>query len=458
MLRKINVRSIRRESVLVTLVVAGCLVGTAAVTDPVSAAGGSGVTTRVSVSSAGAQTDGSSIFAALSAHGRYVVFTSFALNLVPNDTDKVWADVFVRDQRTGTTEKVSVNSSGVSGNNGSGGFSSVSADGRFVTFISLATNLVPGDTNGVEDVFIRDRLTGTTRRVSVSSDGVEANARSDTPSISSDGRFVAFLSFASNLVTGDTNNNGDVFVWDRSTGTTELASVTSSGIQGNFESHQPAISADGRFVAFVSVSKNLVRRDTNNTSDVFVHNRLTGRTTRVSVSSNGAQAHRDNGPGTNGGSAISADGRFVMFGSFASNLVPGDTNAVGDVFVHDRLTGRTTRVSVSSGGGQANGLPGPGAAISADGRFVTFTSVASNLVSGDTNGAIDVFIRDRSTGITRRVSVSSDGAQTPDGRDNFSQWPAISADGRSVAFESQANNLVPADTNNLSDVFVHQSP
>jgi Tol biopolymer transport system component len=237
--------------------------------------------------------------------------------------------------RAGTTERVSVSSSGEEGNAQSG-LPCVSADGRFVAFHSGATNLVPGDTNGWADVFVHDRLTGTTDRVSVSSSGEQANwtpyaLSSKFPSISSDGRFVAFSSFATNLVPGDTNGREDVFVHDRLTGVTERVSVSSSGQQGNADSLTSSISADGRFVAFCSLANNLLPGDTNGCGDIFVHDRLTGATERVSVSSSGE-------PG-NGGSydpCISQDGRFVAFDSWSSNLVPGDTNGFEDVFVRDR--------------------------------------------------------------------------------------------------------------------------
>jgi Tol biopolymer transport system component len=228
-------------------------------------------------------------------------------------------------------------------------------------------------------------------------------------------------------------------------GSTERVSVDSAGNQGNNGGDEPAISADGRFVAFVSAD-NLVPGDTNDNLDIFVHDRKTGATERVSVDSAGNQA---NVIGSTSEAAISADGRFVAFNS-ANNLVPGDTNDNFDIFVHDRKTGATERVSVDSAGNQGNGAAV--AAISADGRFVAFQSVADNLVLGDTNGAIDVFVHDRKTGATERVSVDSAGNQA-----NYeSVSPAISGDGRFVAFVSLADNLVPGDTNGTYDVFVHQ--
>ena len=233
-------------------------------------------------------------------------------------------------------------------------------------------------------------------------------------------------------------------------GTTTRVSVASDGAQGNQDSFRALLSADGRYVAFASDASNLVAGDTTYKEDVFLHDRETGETTRVSVASDGAQG--DSGSGDE--VALSADGRYVAFFSWATNLVPGDTNGDGDIFVHDRETGETTRVSVASDGAQANDisfLDDCYPALSADGRYVAFLSLATNLVPGDTNGDDDIFVHDRETGETTRVSVASDGAQG--NQDSF--WPALSADGRYVAFGSFATNLVPGDTNNKADVFVH---
>ncbi len=301
----------------------------------------------------------------------------------------------------GVIERVSVASDGAQGNGFSAG-ASMSADGGFVAFHSNASNLVAADTNVFDDVFVRDRQTGQTTRVSVASDGTEGNSGSFSPSLSADGRFVAFVSPASNLVAGDTNAASDIFVLDRQAGQTTRVSVVSDGTQGNGLSFFSSISADGRFVAFESDASNLVASDTNAVSDIFVHDRQSGQTTRVSVASDGTQGNSDSfSP------SISADGRIVAFASAASNLVPGDTNGRGDIFVHDRQTGQTTRVSVASDGTQANTasrIASRSPSISADGRFVAFDSGSSNLVPGDTNscGIIgncpDVFVRDTCVG------------------------------------------------------------
>jgi Tol biopolymer transport system component len=412
---------------------------------PVTPAGAfPGSTTRVSVDSAGNQGNVQSTIPSISATGRFVAFTSSASNLVLGDTNDR-PDVFVHDRKTGITRRVSVDSAGNQGNDTSF-VPSISATGRFVAFLSFASDLVPGDTNGVEDVFVHDRKIGTTMRVSVDSAENEGNGSNFSPSISATGRFVAFASAASNLVLGDTNDRLDVFVHDRKTGTTMRVSMDSDGNQGNDDSFTPSISATGRFVAFDSNAPNLVPEDTNSNMDVFVHDRKTGTTTRVSVDSAGNE-----GNNASFFASISANGRFVAFVSSASNLVLGDTNGLPDVFVHDRKTGTTTRVSVDSDGSEGNNRSFFSPSISATGRFVAFTSVASNLVPGDTNDSIDVFVHDRKTGTTRRVSVDSGGNQG----NADSSVPSISATGRFVAFASSASNLVRGDTNRDEDVFVH---
>ena len=284
-----------------------------------------------------------------------------------------------------------------------------------------------------------------TERVSVASDGTQGDGGSDDPSASANGRYVAFQSLSDNLVSADTNYCKDVFVHDCETGQTTRVSVASDGTQGNDDSEFPSISADGRYVAFDSLASNLVSSDTNGDWDVFVHDRETGQTTRVSIASNGTQ-----GNGYSLWPFISADGRDVVFQSSASNLVTGDTNDCDDVFVHDCETEQTTRVSVASDGMQGDGSSSF-SPISADGRCVTFMSRASNLVSSDTNGDWDVFVHDRETGQTTRVSIASNGTQG----NGMSRNPSISADGRYVAFGSEASNLVSSDTNGCRDVFVH---
>jgi WD40 repeat protein len=406
-------------------------------------------TERVSVDSFGNEASNDSFAPVVCANGRYVAFHSWASNLVSGDTNSQ-KDVFVHDRLTGITERVSVASTGVEGNDWSI-CPSFSEDGQLVAFSSMATNLVPGDTNGREDVFVHDRRTGKTERVSVSTSGGEGGSWSQAASLSADGRFVAFESRARNLVPGDTNMSFDIFVHDRQTGVTERVSKNSSGTQGNDVSYQPSISKHGRYVSFQSSADNLVAGDTNRKYDVFVHDRQTGLTERVSVDSSGAEGNE-----TSTQSSISADGRMVAFLSAANNLVPGDTNGVLDFFVHDRLTGVTERVNMSSNGMQANDGSGlltsiPMSMISANGQHVVFESLASNLVPGDTGTSLDVFVHDRQTGVTERVSVNSLGIEG----NGESGGATISANGRYVSFQSEAGNLVLGDVGGHQDIFVH---
>jgi Tol biopolymer transport system component len=245
----------------------------------------------------------------------------------------------------------------------------------------------------------------TTARISVATSGAEGNSGSFSSSISSSGRYMAFDSTASNLVAGDTNGESDVFLRDKVPGTTVRVSVATDGTQGNSYSYAPALSASGQFVAFDSNASNLVAGDTNGVSDVFLRDTVAGTTIRVSVATEGTQSSSDSYC-----SSISADGRYVTFFSDASNLVTGDMNGVRDVFVRDTVAGTTKRVSVASDGTEGNGSSNY-STISADGRYVAFDSNASNLVAGDSNGCADIFVRDLVAGTTKRVSVSTGGGQ-----------------------------------------------
>jgi Tol biopolymer transport system component len=408
------------------------------------AGAGPGATARISITSSGAQADSHSLLPAIDGAGRIVAFYSDATNLVAADTNNA-RDVFARDRQAGTTVRVSVDSAGTQAN-GQSFAPAVSRDGGMIAFHSDASNLVSGDANNASDVFVHDRQSRSTTRVSVATGGAEANGSSSAPALSADGRFVTFVSDATNLVTGDTNAARDVFLHDRQSGTTTRISVSSGGDQGNIHSLSSAISDDGRFVAFSSYAANLVDGDTNESADVFVRDRQDSSTKRVSVYSDGTEVEGDSlAP------AISADGRVVAFDSDAWLLIWGDTNEARDVFVHDRQNALTSRVSVDDGGAQANGAS-LRPSITADGRFVAFYSEASTLVGGDSNGASDVFVHDRRSGATTRVSVGNGGTQAS----GDSLRPAVSGTGAVVAFESDAVSLVSADTNGFSDVFIHE--
>jgi len=422
---------------------------TVALCSPASVdAGWAGTTDRVSVSDTEAEGNDRAQDPAISDDGRFVVFASYASNLVSSDTNGQ-TDVFIRDTVNGTTELVSL-ADDESASNGYSGAPCVSNDGRYVAFYSEATNLVTGDTNARRDIFVRDRQAGTTTRVSVHTDGGQASNTSTYPSISADGRYVAFASSAADLVTGDVNGYRDVFVHDRNTGTTLLVSRGPGGVIGNNESTWPTISGDGQWVVYQSAATNLVSGDTNGKTDVFIRSLVTLATDRVSLSDAEAQVL-----GASLAASVSSDGRFVAFSSEATSLVGGDTNGFRDVFVRDRTLGVTERVNVSSEEQQvavsswSEDYLRP--TVSADGRYVAFRSDAPTLVEGDVNGMSDVFVRDRQAGTTRMVSVSTGGKQ---GNDNCWSQTVISANGRFVAFDTDSSTLLN-DHNGYTDVYVH---
>ena len=409
-----------------------------------------GTTVLVSVNSAGTDSgDGSSEEATISRDGRYVAFRSYAADLVDTDTNTA-LDVFVRDVAAGTTALVSVNASGTDSGDGSSSGARISANGRYVAFRSSVNDLVAGDTNGEDDVFVRDRVDGTTELVSVNAAGTDSgNSSSSVRGISTSGRYVVFTSHATDLVViSDTNGLTDVFVRDMVAGTTTLVSVNEAGNDsGNNESADPVISADGRYVAFQSYASDLVAiLDTNSTRDVFVRDLVAGTTALVSVTAAGTVAGNDG----SSWAAISSDGRYVAFESYASDLVVTDTNGNEDVFVRDLLAGTTTLVSVNSAGTDTGSSQSFDSGISADGQRVVFQSYATDLVVTDTNGKRDVFLRDLVAETTIRASTNVTGT---DGGNGISEYPVISAYGGYVAFESHASDLVATDTNSSKDVF-----
>ncbi len=417
---------------------------------------------------------------ALSADGRHVAFNSCATNLVDGDHNgpgDTGADIFVRDRATGVTTRASVSADGGDGD-GPSFDPSLSGNGRVVAFGSAARNLVPGGTDGRPHVFVHDRdpdgdgtlddADSTTTTASIDSQGRPAAGASILPALSPDGRTVAFASFADTLVPGDTNDVIDVFTHDLTTGATSRASVASNGRQGNrtklAEASGPFVSASvaeaGRVVAFASASSNLVPGDPRRQGlDVFVHDRDTDRDGILDEPETLATALASVDPAGAPANArsshptIAAAGDVVAFASFASNLVAGDTNGTQDVFLFDRVSGTTSRATRATTGDEADSFSfNP--ALSSDGRFVAFGSGATNLVAGDTNDVEDVFVHDRLTGITTRASLAADGAQAAGSCSPRLPAVAVSADGRVVAFASCTSNLVADDRNGIPDVFV----
>ncbi|HKV11863.1 MAG TPA: hypothetical protein VJ725_27200 [Thermoanaerobaculia bacterium] len=401
----------------------------------------------------------------ISADGRFVVFTSAAIDLVPGQVaPKRREDVFLWDRVTGTTELVShAAGSRVREANGASSSPVLSADGRSVAFASRATDLVTGIADTANpDVFLYDRRSGTVAPVSRSavSPSRMANGASEFPAISADGRVIAFVSWARDLVAGmdDANGDeGDVYLHDRTAGTTVLVShaAGASRLTGNGHSDLPLVSADGRFVTYWSTAGNLVSGQRSGEHNAFLFDKRTGTSVLVShVPGSAATPAR----GFSDPYAISADGSFILFVSDAANLVPGqsDRERSDDVFLYTRSTGTVTLVSRSrrspTEAGDGNSYP---AALSADGRFVLFESFAPDLVANVAAGRdVDVFLWDRVSGRTTQRSVSGEDSGSPgNGPSGFS---VLSADGRVLAYATTASDLVPGvrDTNAASDIVV----
>lgn len=388
--------------------------------------------------------DGASSCSSISDGGNVVAFQSLAKNLAPGAGSNLF-EVYVRDSNKLAPELIGVDSSGTPGNGDALG-PDVAGDGNLVVFTSQADNLVTGDTNGGADVFLRDRIAGTTTRVSVSGIGVEANLGGSNARISTGGRFVTFTSSATNLVVGPAQSGREVFVRDLQAGTTSWISLTSTGIEQDGDCAETAISNDGQVVAFRTNANNMVAGlPPNQFRDrIYVRDRFTGTTELVSTDSSGSFPNE-----TSSEPSISDDGRFVAFFSRASNLVPSDANGTGgDVFVHDRATRQTMLVGTSATGVQGNG-DARDPEISPDGRYVVFRGTSNNLVPGVQG--IQVYVKDLWTGAIRVASVDSGGNPT----NFFSQAPSISADGTVVAFMSTGVGLVPGPTTVHAQLYTH---
>jgi Tol biopolymer transport system component len=380
---------------------------------------------------------------ALTPDGRYVAFTTTALTppIPPGNTPA--HNIFLKDRWTGALTRCSIGINGAEPNGDSDG-ASTSDDGRYVCFTSYATNLVPGTPAGVSSVFVYDRTAGTTRKVS-SPYGTGYGAMG---AISGDGSTVAFVS-GGGIFAGV---GEEVYVLNLITGAYDAASESNIAY-GNGISTLPSISRDGNVVAFASTSTNMLpagQSDTNGVPDVYYRDMAQFFTARASVGPGGAQAN-----GASGVPSISADGRYIAFVSEATNLAGADANGHGDIYVFDRTAPSTSRASLTAGGAEPNGdclYP----SISSDGRYVSFNSSATNLVTinPDTNGLNDVYVRDRQGNTTLRASLGANNAQ-PNGQCGDNSW--VSANGRFILFSSGANNLTPADTNPSGDIFVRDT-
>ncbi|MBK7645081.1 MAG: PD40 domain-containing protein [Planctomycetes bacterium] len=376
----------------------------------------------------------------VSADGRFVLFQG-GPQLAGGTALSYW-QTLLRDRLLGTTEAISVDDAGVM--KGGYGFMAMSPDGRYVAFDSYATDLVPGDVNGTGDCFLRDRQSHTTELVSLGSSGGQGDAISQAPVISDDGRFVAFNSNASNLVAGDTNGNWDIFVRDRLLGTTERISVSTAGLQGDGDSFNPCISADGNRVLFFSSATTLVPGDTNGAQDVFLHDRSTGTTERVSVSSTGAEGDAESYE-----SALTANGRYAVFTSSASNFIPGVVPAAAQIYLRDLVHGTTVLVSATPAG-LPGSTPSRMATVSANGKLVAFWCGSTDILPGLPPNTTCICTRDMTQGTSINASLTTMGTSPSGG----ASWPSISDDGRFVVFGSGSSDIVPGDTNNLEDVFI----
>jgi Tol biopolymer transport system component len=367
----------------------------------------------------------------VSSDGNYVAFQSLTADRRDGDRNTV-EDVFRRDVAQSATVLVSLSNDGRQGNNRSYA-PDMTADGATVVFESLASNLVPGDNNNTSDIFLRDLTAQTTTRISIASDGGDSNGASFRPAISSDGAFIAFCSRATNLVPGGGTQAASAFLFERATG--KITRIPIDAPAGPTSGCQRvAIDSNGGVVAVASLSGEL--------SNVYTYDRASGTAAQLIPTADGSSGIS--------GLAISGDGQAVAFDSTATNLVLQDTNRSRDVFVETLGDRKTTRVSVRSDGSQLPADSGmSGVAISGDGRFVVFGSVANEVVPGDSNGREDVFRHELASGQTTIVSVTPDGQPANDS----SYAPDINADGSAVAFASLATNIIAGDANRQQDVF-----
>lgn len=438
----------------------------------------------VSVTVSGSAGNRRSDAAQISGDGRSVLFRSEATNLVVNDSNQR-SDLFVFDRFSGVVQRVDVGQDGFQAEFGAA-FGSISDDGRFVAFSTVSRGLVDQDDNLFTDIFVRDRVAETTRRVIVTSAGVEGDGHSIHPAISADGAVVTFflmntLNYSGGSlvlhrladgisvrivqpigwivdaipVAGGAEvlycQQGDLKRFDTTIGDEIglLRPVSQLSLSGNGSSRQSSVSADARYVAFESYATNLVDLDDNaSVGDIFVLDRVTGRMGIASLGADGLQ-----GADSSFEPAISADGRYVAFSS-ANDLTDGDAGGIQDVFIRDREAGATELISIAF-----DGLPSDGnsscPSISADGRYVLFMSEAGNLVVDDLNGVADIFLRDRLEGTTRRISIASDGSEGNGPSSLQAQGHGLSADGRRGVFVSDATNLVTDDHQGTSGVFMH---
>ncbi len=421
------------------LVVGGLLLASLMLTQPALAGSHPRAQLIVPIS-VGLSGQGGGSYAAISGDGRFVAFKSPASDLAPNHIDNSW-DVFVRDRLTKKMEIASTRTGGAAVYN-PGDYTSppsIASSGKFVAFMSSATDLVPNDENGLPDIFIHDRDANTTELISVAANGAGGNGPSFTPAVTSDGRFVAFQSFANNLTAGDNNDALDIFVRDRKLGVTELISVNDSGQQGvdpaEYGFPGLSISDDGRFVAFAYRNLPVQGSPENGQFTVYLRDRQAHTTQLIA---------QGNLP------SLSGSGRFLVYVSPLS-LTVVDNNDGSNVYLLDRKVDQTEQVSipVTGGSGPSGGDIYSPPSISADGSLVAFETTAA-LDPTDKNGLSDIYLRDRNQNETVLVSAGMQGNSN-----GKSHNPAVAGNGSAVAFNSMASNLVPGGTTGQNNVFVY---
>ena len=435
----LRLRSLRRGSTATrtaTVTLALVLVGAS------SAVGAPGILTLASTSTGGTKGNKASDVVSLSADGTKVAFDSSSTNLDPGDTD-IYQDVYAKDLVSGTLILASTSSGGIKGDNQSRQ-AALSADGTKVAFSSRATNIHPADTDLIAEVFVKDLVSGTLHLASINSAGIKSNHHSIEPSLSADGNKVAFDSSSEILHPADPDGFEDVYIKDLVSGTLTLASTNSGGIKANLPNREPSLSADGTKVAFRSVATNLDSADADGFEDIYVKDLVSGTLILASTGSSGTKGNNHSRE-----PSLSADGTKVAFLSFASNLDPGDTDTTPDVYVKDLVSGTLTLASTSSGGTNGNNSSRE-LSLSADGTKVAFDSFATNLDPGDTDGIEDMYVKDLVSGTLTLASTSSGNTKG----NNQSRDPSLSSDGSKVAFRSHATNLHPSDTDGVADVYV----
>lgn len=383
----------------------------------------------------------------ISQDGRFVAYESGNVNHVSSDTSSNLMDIFVRDRKTGITVIANRKSDGSQMSGYVAGWE-MSKNGRFIVW-STSQAIVPSDTGPYNDIFIRDLLNNTTEIVSTTSSGGQLNGNSNIPDISVDGRYVIFQSSATNSGLGDTTNKSDIYLKDRKTNSLSLLSKSTTGSGGNNDSMNARISCDGSYVSFFSSASNLVAGDTNAADDLFIVDRINGNVIKNATINGNTNSITSN-------TGISCNGSTIAFISNASNLVPNDTNSKTDLFSYNVAEGSFKRLNVDPSGNQiSTGSIDQlsSGAVDFSGRYVVFTSTSGDIVSGDTNGVKDIFIRDTVDNITQIISKRNSSTQTT----SASFLPSISLDGQSVIFGSDDSGLVAGDTNNMKDVFVSKS-